>query len=118
VSDRIRIDGLLVRAVVGVFDWERDAPRDVRLDLVVETDLTRAGATDHLADTVDYGILAQQVHDRVLALEAKLLERVAAAAAEICLAHPRVTAVEVTVHKPGAIESAESVGVWIRRERR
>jgi dihydroneopterin aldolase len=117
VSDRIRIEGLEVHAIVGVHEWERNAPRDVRLDVTLETDLSRAGATDDLAETVDYDILAHQIVDRLSAMQPRLIETIAAAAADVCLAHRRVSAVEVTVHKPHAIESARCVAVTIRRRR-
>ena len=117
MTDRIRIDGLLVHAVVGVHACERKAPREIRIDLVLETDLAKAGDSDDLADTVDYDAVANAVHARVASMQPRLIESVAAAAADVCLAVRAVAAVEVTVHKPGAIDCARSVSVTIRRGR-
>lgn len=89
----------------------------MRLDVVVETDVSRAGTTDELSETVDYDILAQRVHERVAAASPKLIETVAEVAAKVCLEHRRVLAAEITVHKPHAIDLAQSVSVTIRRVR-
>ena len=43
----------------GVSDEERSAAQPFELDIDVVTDITRAAATDDLADTVDYQALAQ-----------------------------------------------------------
>lgn len=114
--DTIRIDGLRVRTVVGVHAWEREAPRELRIDLVLETDLAAAGASDAIADTVDYDAVARCVSDRVTPLGARLIERVADEAARACRdADPRIEAVCVTVHKAGAVPGADDVSVTIRR---
>jgi dihydroneopterin aldolase len=115
--DRIRINGLSVMTVVGVHEHERQAPRELLLDLVLETVFEDAFVSDDVADTIDYDELCAAVTRRVGALRARLIEKVADEAATVCLEHPRVRAVGVTVRKPGAIPNADSVAVRIRRER-
>jgi dihydroneopterin aldolase len=63
--DRIELRGLRVLARVGVLPIEReqDQPLDIDLDLVV--DLAAAGASDDLADTVDYGAVCDAVQRAV-----------------------------------------------------
>jgi 7,8-dihydroneopterin aldolase/epimerase/oxygenase len=115
--DRIRIQGLRIRAVVGVHDWERKSPRELLLDLSLRTDLRRAAASDDLSDTVDYDALAAAVKVRVAGLRARLIERVAEEAAAVCLSDRRVRSVRVTVRKPGAVDAARMVSVTIVRRR-
>lgn len=117
MTDRIEVRGLVVTCVVGVHDHERRAPRELLLDLVLETDLRRAGATDSLADTVDYDALARIVRERFRGLAPRLIETVAAETADVCLGDRRVDAVTVTVRKTGAVEGTESVSVTVRRTR-
>ena len=52
--DRITIRGIRAYGKHGVFEYERErlAPFDV--DVTIELDLTRAAASDELADTMDY----------------------------------------------------------------
>ena len=100
--DRISLTGIEVWAHHGVLDHERATGQRFGVDVHIDTDLTAAGANDDLADTLDYGVLAQRVHDAVAQPPAALIETVAARVCEILLADARVRAVEVTVHKPSA----------------
>ena len=117
--DRITIEGLEVWAHHGVLPHERELGQRFVLDLTVELDLGPAGASDDLSDTVDYGALARAVHERVAGERHDLIERVAERVAELALDDPRVSAAEVTVHKPSAPlpVSAREVRVEVRRTR-
>jgi len=115
VTDRISLRGIAVRAVVGVREDERAAPRELRIDLDAEIDLGTAAASDDLRDTVDYDALAQAVRARVEATERRLLEAVAEDVVAVCLADPRVRGVVVTVHKPGAVAGVDGVAVTVTR---
>jgi dihydroneopterin aldolase len=88
----------------------------VSIDLALDV-VSRAGFTDRLEDAVDYKTLKDAVLRRVRASHHQLLETMAADVAGLCLRHPDVRAVEVTVDKPGALTGARSVAVHLRRER-
>ncbi|WP_193046635.1 dihydroneopterin aldolase [Mycolicibacterium baixiangningiae] len=102
MTDRIELRGLSVRGNHGVFDHERRDGQDFVIDLTVWLDLTAAAASDDLADTVDYGGLAQRAHDIVAGPPRDLIETVAAEIAEDVMNDDRIEAVEVVVHKPQA----------------
>ena len=72
------------------------------MDITVWIDLASAATSDDLADTVDYGALAQRAADIVAGPPRKLIETVAGAIADDVMADDRVHAVEVVVHKPSA----------------
>jgi dihydroneopterin aldolase len=119
VQDRIELRGLRVRGHHGVFAHERRDGQDFVVDITVWLDLTRAGRTDDLADTLDYGALAQRAAAIVAGEPRNLIEAVAAHVADDVFADQRVDAVEVTVHKPQApipLEFAD-VAVVARRSR-
>jgi dihydroneopterin aldolase len=101
-GDRIELRGLRVRGHHGVFDHERRDGQDFVLDLVLWTDLAVAGASDDLADTVDYGALAEAVAAVVEGPPRALIEAVAADVAAVVLDDPLVAVVEVVLHKPQA----------------
>lgn len=122
VTDRIVLTGLTVRGRHGVFEHERRDGQDFVVDLTAWLDLTAAGRSDDLADTLDYGALAEAAAEIVAGPPCDLIETVAARIADAVLAAPnfaRVRAVEVTVHKPSApIPLAfADVAVVLRRER-
>jgi len=118
VTDRIRIEELRLRAVIGVREDERERPQEIRVSLVLELDLTRPAQTDALDDAVDYAAVADDVAAHVERSRYHLVERLAGAVADLVLErHPTVRAVDVRVEKPGAVPRARTVAVELRRER-
>lgn len=120
MTDRIQLTGLRVRGHHGVFEHERREGQDFVVDVELELDTRPAADSDALADTVDYGALAQALAGVVAGEAVDLLETLAARLAEVCLGDERVAAATVTVHKPQAPIplSFVDVSVTIRRERR
>jgi dihydroneopterin aldolase len=118
-SDRIRLSGLRFHGYHGVFDHERANGQPFVVDLELRTDLSRAAATDDLAETIDYGVVASQVEAVVTGEPVQLIETVAQRIADAVLADPRIVGVLVTLHKPEApIEQPfDNVAVVIERRR-
>src|SRR3977135_4647764 len=94
MADRIELRGLPGRGHHGVFDHERRDGQDFVVDITVWIDLAAAAASDDLADTLDYGALAQRAADIVAGPARKLIETVAGAIADDVMADERVYAVE------------------------
>lgn len=122
VADRIVLTGLTVRGRHGVFEHERRDGQDFVVDLTVWLDLAAAGRSDDLADTLDYGALAEAAAEIVSGAPCDLIEAVATRIADAVLDAPdfaAVRTVEVTVHKPSApIPLAfTDVAVVLRRDR-
>jgi 7,8-dihydroneopterin aldolase/epimerase/oxygenase len=120
VADRIELRGLTVRGHHGVFEHERRDGQDFVVDITVWVDLAAAAASDDLADTLDYGVLAQRAAGIVSGPPRKLIETVAGAIADDVMGDDRVHAVEVVVHKPSAPIPLQfnDVAVAARRSRR
>jgi 7,8-dihydroneopterin aldolase/epimerase/oxygenase len=119
VPDLIEIRGLRALGIIGVNPEERDRPQPFELDLDLEADLSLAGKSDELADTVDYG-LAVAVAERVVRTERHLLlERVAQRIADELLALERIDGVTVTIRKvrPPVPQDVTTAAVTIRRRR-
>jgi dihydroneopterin aldolase len=120
MADRIELRGLTVRGHHGVFTHERRDGQDFVIDITVWADLEAAAASDDLADTLDYGRLAQRAADVVTGPPRNLIETVAGEIADDIMSDERVNAVEVVVHKPAApipLTFAD-VAVVARRSRR
>lgn len=113
MTDRIRIRGLKIETIVGVYGWERRVRQSLELDVELDVDLGPAGASDRVADTIDYKTLSGRIRDHLSASRYHLIETLAADAVEICLADPRAAKATVTVHKPGALRHAVDVEVVV-----
>ncbi|MGE0511247.1 MAG: 2-amino-4-hydroxy-6-hydroxymethyldihydropteridine diphosphokinase [Acidimicrobiia bacterium] len=111
--------GIRAVGIIGVLPEEQERPQPFEIDIVIELDARRAGHTDDLEFSVDYGVaieLATKVIEREPAL---LLERVATRIAEEILGLARVDAVEVVVKKlrPPVPQDLASTAVRVRRRR-
>ena len=87
----------------------------------MELDLSPAGSSDDLADTVDYGALCSLVERVVVADHVTLLEHLAERVAGAVLgADPRITTVTVWLRKlrPPVPQDLATSGVRIARTRR
>ena len=114
--DRIHIRDLLLRCIIGLYDWEREKKQDVLINITLYADLGTACRTDRIEDTVDYKAIKKRVVEMVESSSYMLVERLAQEIADICLEHPRVQRVKVLVDKTGALRYARSVGIEIIRE--
>ncbi|NIA24976.1 MAG: dihydroneopterin aldolase [Gammaproteobacteria bacterium] len=119
MNGQIKLDGIRVFAHHGVFPEERQAGQTFVIDVTMHLDLEPAVTTDDLTATIDYGALAQAIHDRVADESWGLIERVAGRVADLVMEDKRVEVVEVTVHKPEAPITVpfDDVSVTIRRSR-
>lgn len=119
MADRIAVHGLRGHGYHGVYPAERRQGQTFRVDAVLEVDTAPAAATDDLTRTVNYAELSQQLHAVLTGEPVDLIETLAQRLADVCLAHPLVHAVEITVHKPEADLGvpADDVTVAIRRQR-
>ncbi|MCO1578971.1 dihydroneopterin aldolase [Crossiella sp. SN42] len=120
MTDRITLTGLRVRGHHGVFEHEKRDGQDFLIDITVWLDLDVAAETDDLADTLDYGALAQRAAAIVGGEPCDLIETVAARVVDEVMTDRRAHAAEVTVHKPSApipLTFAD-VAVTARRSRR
>lgn len=119
-TDVIELLGVRAKGHHGVLDFERRDGQDFVVDVLMTTDLSRAGASDDLADTVSYAEIAQVVVDRIEGEPLDLIEALAERIAGDVLLRPEIGAVEVVVHKPQAPVGVPfgDVRVRVRRTRR
>jgi len=113
--DRLYIEDLRVRCIVGINPEEREKEQDVIINVTLHADLRKACESDDFADTVDYRALKKRIMTGVEASADLLVERLAERIACLCLESPAVRRVRVRVDKPGALRFARSVAVEIDR---
>jgi dihydroneopterin aldolase len=118
-GDDLRLTGLRAFAHHGVFEHERENGQPFIIDVVVHLQPREGPASDDIADTVHYGVLAERIVAAVESDPVDLIETVAERVAAIVLEDERVFLAEVTVHKPEAPISVpfDDVSVTIRRGR-
>lgn len=116
--DRIVLEGLAFSGRHGVRPAEREQAQEFKVDIEVEADLSAAGKTDRLEDTIDYTRLRRVAKDVIEGESVKLLETLAARIADGILALSNVDRVTVRVAKrPVSMAPIEAAAVDISRTR-
>lgn len=119
MSDKILIEDLRLRTVIGINGEERRDRQDVIVNLVLYVDTRIAGQSDNIDDApLNYRDLTKRVITGIEESRFHLIERLAEEIAGICLEEKGVERVQVSLAKPGALRFARSVGIVIERERR
>jgi FolB domain-containing protein len=113
--DKILITDLVARGIIGINDEEREKPQEIKINIVLYTDLRKAGASDDLSESVNYRTVAKMILQHAETARRLTVEALAADLARLCLEQPGVQGVRVRVEKPGAVRFSGGVGVEIER---
>ncbi|PCJ11967.1 MAG: dihydroneopterin aldolase [Planctomycetota bacterium] len=115
--DRIQIEDLVVRTIIGIYDRERNRCQDVVVNITLWTDITAAARSDDIEQAVDYRSLTKNIIKHVEDSRCMLLERLVEEISELVLEDAAIVATSVKVEKPGALRFSRSVGIEIFRTR-
>lgn len=114
--DRLLLQGMAFTGRHGVRPAEREVPARFRVDVELNADLRRAGASDDLADTVDYTEAFAVVRSVIEGESCELLETLAERIAARLLELDRVEAATVRVAKRPPLDAEfASFAVEVRR---
>lgn len=118
-SDRILLRNFRVMAYCGVLDEEKLRRQPFEINAEVVVDLSAAGQSDDLADTINYGVLGDDIADLVETSRFALLEYFAQQVADLLLSDERATEVTVEILKlrPPMAHDLAASGVRITRTR-
>lgn len=103
--------------IIGVYEWERKVPQPVRLDLEIGLPDSRAGQTDAVSDTIDYGAVAHRIKSYLhnAPQPVTLVESVAEHVAAIVLGEFGAPWVRVSVTKFAIVPGVKELGITIER---
>ena len=113
--DLVLIEALEVDTVIGVYDWERTITQTLRLDLTLGTDIRPAAADDDIDLTLNYAAISERIITFAGEHDFALVETFAERLAETLRDAFGIAWLRLTVRKPGAVPSADAVGVCIER---
>jgi 7,8-dihydroneopterin aldolase/epimerase/oxygenase len=102
---------------IGLHEWERQRPQSVRIDLEIGMTDNRAGHTDSVADTIDYGVVAERIREMARTMQFTLVEALAEEIARIVLEEFGATWVRVSLAKLAVIRGVSELGIVIERTR-
>jgi FolB domain-containing protein len=124
LNDRLSLRGMRFDCIVGLFDFERNMPQPVELDVTLHLMTRDAARNEKLSHTVDYARLLGELKFIMVASRFRLLEAAAEAVAAWILMppstdvpRPQVQAVDVKLSKLVALSGAAVPTLEISRSR-
>lgn len=116
--DRIQLEGMSFHGRHGVRPAEREQPQEFKVTVEVDIDLSEAGRTDRIEDTLDYRLVRRIAKEVIEGTSQKLLETLAARIAAQVLELPMVAEVSVRIAKrPESMQPIDAAAVRITRKR-
>jgi dihydroneopterin aldolase len=114
--DAVFIRQLRLQAWIGLYRHEKIAPQTIEIDLEVALPPDSAVfRTGKVADTIDYGVVAERIRVLVAKERFGLVESLAERIADTLLAEFKTPRVKVSIAKLGVLRDAKQVGVSIER---
>jgi dihydroneopterin aldolase len=101
-QDSIQLTGIRCYGYTGFLPEEQVLGQWFEVDVTLWLDLSLAGESDAIADTLDYRSVITRVQQLVKTAKFALIERLTNAIAEALLQHQQVTQVQVRLTKPAA----------------
>ena len=115
--DTIFLEQVKVETKLGVPAWERMVAQTVILDIEIGYDLARAGKSDAIADTIDYGAVVSRIRETLAEHNFQLVEALAEHVAQLILKEFKAENVKVKVAKPAILAGLKALGVVIERSK-
>jgi 7,8-dihydroneopterin aldolase/epimerase/oxygenase len=115
--DIVFLHDLKVDAVIGLWDWERQFKQTLHIDVDLGTDISAAGRSDSIDDTVDYKSVTKRIMQIAETGGFLLVEALAEAIASAILTEFNVKWLRLRINKKSAVRQARDVGVMIERMR-
>ena len=113
--DIVFIKQLEVISTIGVYDWEKSLQQKLYFDLEMAFDNRPAAKNDDINLALNYFSVSEVVTQFAQNHQFELIETMAERVASLIMNQFSVPWIKLTLHKPGALPKASSLGVQIER---
>ena len=113
--DTIFIHDFRVETRIGVYDWERQLPQTVRLDIELGMPSEEVFRSGDFSDALDYSMVVRRLQAFAGDHPHQLLERFAQAIADVVIGEFHAPWVKVRVAKLAPVKGVKELGVAIER---
>lgn len=113
--DIVFINKLEVSTVIGVYDWERTIQQCLLIDLKMAWDNQPAARDDDINKALDYAKVSATIASFAASNQFQLVETFAEQLAALLQQQFTIPWLRLTITKPGAVPTAQGVGVEIER---
>lgn len=104
-----------LEAIIGLYEWERKAPQPIMIDLEIGLYDHKAGHSDDIHDTIDYGKVAERIQEFAAANHFHLVEALGEHIADIVRGEFGAPWVRITVRKLAILRGVKELGIIVER---
>lgn len=116
--DIVFLEEIKLDIVIGIYEWERKVSQTIRIDIEIGLPHSRAGISDDIADTIDYGVVMERIRQTVGEKHFSLVEALAEHIADLIRGEFGAPWVKVSVAKLGMLRGVKRLGIVIERGER
>ncbi|MDD5241328.1 MAG: dihydroneopterin aldolase [Sulfuricella sp.] len=116
--DIVFLEEIKLDIVIGIYEWERKVSQTIRIDIEIGLPHSRAGKSDDIADTIDYGVVMERIRQTAAEKHFSLVEAFAEHIAALIRSEFGAPWVKVSVAKLGMLRGVKRLGIIIERGER
>ena len=113
--DFIFLHEFRAETIIGIYPWEREVPQTIQLDLEIGLPHSRAGISDDVADTIDYGRVVDLIRQVLAERHFSLVEALAEHIAQLVMNEFGSPWLRISISKLGLIRGVKRLGITIER---
>jgi 7,8-dihydroneopterin aldolase/epimerase/oxygenase len=113
--DTIFINELRIETLIGIYDWEKQVPQTIQLDIEVGLPGEHAARSGRIGDTIDYSQVVARVEQLFKDKHFLLLEKAGDAIADMIVRDFNAPWVKVSIAKLAPLRNVKKLGVTIER---
>ncbi len=113
--DVIFLNEFRAETIIGIYPWEREVPQTIQLDLEIGLPHSRAGTSDDVADTIDYGRVVERIRQVLAEKHFSLVEALAEHITQLVMNEFGSPWVRISISKLGLIRGVKRLGITIER---
>lgn len=113
--DKVFIKDLCVDMYAGIYDFEKNAPQRVNINIEIDVITNKSRGIDSIRDVLSYEDICNEVAEICNKQHYELIETLAEDICASCLNHKQATSIILSIDKPDIIENTKTVGVKVKR---
>jgi dihydroneopterin aldolase len=113
--DIIFVAELKIETLIGIYDWEKQVPQTIQLDLEVGLRGEHAAKSGKIGDTIDYSRVVGRIEQLFKEQHFLLLEKAGEAVADTIMREFKTPWIKVSIAKLAPLRNVKKLGVVIER---
>ncbi len=109
----IKIKNLKLKAILGIYEWEKLQEREVIINLTIETDFDQARYSHDIKDTIDYDDIRNSITQLLTIKNFKLIEEMAQDILNLILQNKKIKRCEIEIDKVKIFDNVDSVSITL-----